>query len=191
MGIIFSLAGSKAVGKSTLIEGLRKEIPELVIREGFRKTNTGFDLNVENEYYENEKWYIKREINEFQKLKESEHPALLLRGPEDLEFFALHYPKTRKYSWNVEENLSKELKELRACRSDYILYLDASLNTILKRKNCDTTKPRKNMDDWLKNWQPYIEPYIKNIEYTTVLNTENYNAKEVLELVKKWIMERI
>ncbi|WP_270771140.1 hypothetical protein [Intestinibacter bartlettii] len=191
MGIIFSLAGSKAVGKSTLIEGLRQEIPQLIIREGFRKANTGFNLNIENEYYENERWYINREIKEFYKLKKCEDPVLLLRGPEDLEFFALHYPKTRNYNWNVEKNLSEELKVLRACRSDYILYLDASLNTILKRKESDITKARKNMDNWLKNWQPYIEPYIKNIDYTTVLNTENYDAKKVLELAKKWIMEKI
>ena len=66
MGIILSISGCKAVGKSTLIEGLKKNIPNIIVREGFRKMNTGYDLMIEKEYYENQKLYLKREIEELE-----------------------------------------------------------------------------------------------------------------------------
>ncbi len=191
MGTIFSLSGSKAVGKTTLIQGLRKKIPDLIIREGFRQVNNEYNMNIEKDYYDNERWYISREIEEFQKMKQLPNPVLLLRGPEDLAFYAIHYPKISNFNWDVEKNLFHELTELRECKSDYILYLDADIETILKRKNEDLTKSRKNMDNWLKYWQPYIERYIKSIEYTTVLNTNDMPTNEVLKWTLEWINKKM
>lgn len=161
------------------------------IREGFRQTDTGFNLDIEEEYYKNQQWYIQREIEEYNNFRSNKEPALLLRGPEDLEFYTLHYPFINNYNWNVEYNLKKELAKLRLCRSDYIIYLDASAEEILKRKNNDKTKPRINMQNWLQNWQPYIEPYMKKIPYTTVFDTTYLSSDELLEVTASWILKRI
>ncbi len=191
MGVIFALSGSKAVGKSTLINGLKKKIPGLITREGFRQTNTGLSLDIEEEYYENERWYFKREIEEYIIFRSISNPVLLLRGPEDMEFYALHYPRIKKHNWDVEKNLAKELKAIRMCRSDYIIYLDASPETIMMRKVTDLTKARKNMDDWVLNWQPYIEAYIKGIPYTKIFDTDNADSEMILNMVSAWMLERI
>lgn len=191
MGVVFSLSGSKAVGKTTLIKGLRNTILGLQVREGFRQTDTGFCMDIEEEYYANQRWYINREINEYISYKKCGQPVLLLRGPEDVEFYTVHYPITKGFSWDVEKNLYKELKKLRECRSDYIIYLDATEDVVLHRKNSDETKPRKNMQNWMSNWQPYLEPYMKSIEYTKIIDTSNLTAEEVLKEVTKWMVERI
>lgn len=180
MGIILSISGCKAVGKSTLIEGLKKNIPNIIVREGFRKMNTGYDLMIEKEYYENQKLYLKREIEELEYFKNQKKIVVLLRGPEDLEFYTFHFPKIYNKNWDIESNLHEELMKLRKYRSDYIIYLDASIKTILKRKMNDETKKRENMDEWLKNWQPYIEKYLKNLNNTIIFSTENLNQDEVL-----------
>lgn len=191
MGVIFSLSGCKAVGKSTLLNGIKNELPAMIIREGFRKFDTGFDTTVEEQFYENERCYIRREIEEYKILRRSEKPALLLRGAEDLEFYALHYPKIIGQNWDIESNLKNELAALRKCSSDYILYLDADLKTIIQRKNRDETKARKNMISWLENWQPFLEAYIKANPKTTVLNTNKMSAEEVLVWSLKWISEKL
>lgn len=191
MGTVFSLSGSKAVGKTTLINGLRKTIPELQIREGFRQNDTGYCMDIEEEYYKNQCWYINREIEEYNLFRSNGNPTLLLRGPEDVEFYTLHYPATKGFEWDVEKRLHTELEELRACRSDYIIYLDATEDIILQRKICDDTKPRKNMQNWMQYWQPYIEPYMKNIEYTKVFDTTNMDSEAVLKEVTRWLMERL
>lgn len=180
MGLILSISGCKAVGKTTLIKELKRRIPDLLVREGFRKINTGFNTLVENEYYENQKLYIKREILEFENFKKVNSPIILLRGPEDLIFYTLHYPKIYNKSWDVEKNLANELFQLRKYKSNKILYLDADLDIILKRKINDITKKRENMNQWLLNWQPYIEKYIKSLDNTEILSTNNLNSEEVL-----------
>lgn len=190
MGITFSLSGCKAVGKTTLINGLRQKMPDLIIREGFRQTDTGYNMKNEQEYYANEKWYIEREIKEYNMYKSLPFPVMLLRGPEDLEFYAFHYPKLNNFDWDIELNLKEELQALRRCRSDYILYLDADMETIFQRKVNDN-KRRLNMDDWLLNWQPYIEKYIKANTRTTVLNTGNMNSAQVLSWTLDWMKDKI
>jgi uridine kinase len=180
VGIILSISGCKAVGKSTLIEGLKKNIPNVIVREGFRKMNTGYDLMIEKEYYENQKLYLKREIEELEYFKNQKKIVILLRGPEDLEFYTFHFPKIYNKNWDIKSNLHEELIKLSKYRSDYIIYLDASIKTILKRKMNDKTKKRENMDEWLKNWQPYIEKYLKSLNNTIIFSTENLNQNEVL-----------
>lgn len=191
MGVIFSLSGCKAVGKTTLLRGIKDKLPQIIVREGFRKFDTGFDTSIEEEFYENERCYIRREVEEYKIFRESTNPVLLLRGAEDLEFYALHYPKIIGTNWDVEYNLRNELTELRKCSSDYILYLDADLEIISQRKALDATKPRNNMKNWLEKWQPFIEDYIKSNPKTTVLNTSIMSAEEVLTWSLNWILEKI
>ena len=191
MGTIFTLSGSKAVGKTTLINGLGDKMKNLIIREGFRQTKLGYNLNIREEYFENEKWYFAREIREYKKFKKSDSPVLLLRGAEDLEFYALHYPRIKGRQWRVEQHMVHELEELRKCKSDYILYLDADQNTIRQRKENDLTKPRVNMKDWQENWQPFIERHMKQLSCTTVLNTDTMTAEDVLEWTIQWMEEKI
>lgn len=186
MSFIISLVGSRAVGKSTLVNGLRKLKPEMVFREGFRRVENGLNKDEEQEFYENQRWYIKREIREFEEFKNQDKPVLFVRGPEDIEFYTFHYPKYNNKDWDVEGNLREELQRLRKCKSDVILYLDASIDTIVQRKEKDK-KLRPTMQDWLTNWQPYINPYFKSLPNTKVLNTENITAEEVLNWVSQWI----
>lgn len=191
MGLIFSLSGCKAVGKSTLINGICQHMPKIIIREGFRYFETGYDMTIEEEYYEHEKLYFNREIEEYHQFKNQDAPALLVRGPEDMEFYGLHYLKLNNYNWDIETALKKELNELRACRSDHLLYLDASIDTIIRRKGGHVTKVRANMESWLRDWQPNLEPFIKSLPATTILNTDNMTAEMVLKWSLNWIAENI
>ena len=47
------------------------------------------------------------------------------------------------------------------------------------------------MKNWMQNWQPYIESYMKKIEYTYVFDTEKKDVEEVLKEVTKWLKERL
>lgn len=42
------------------------------------------------------------------------------RGPEDIEFYTLFYPKMIGKEWDIETELKDELYKLRECRSDAI-----------------------------------------------------------------------
>lgn len=188
MGKIISLTGSRAVGKSTLVAGLRQLDPDLTIREGFRRIQNSVDMSDEASFIENQKEYIEREIKEFHEVKASGRNCIFVRGPEDIAFYTVHHPTLVPggANWHVENDLKDELARLRACLSDAILYLDASKDTIEKRARLDT-KVRTKMATWLHDWQPYIEPYFKSIPYTKVVTTDDKTPAEVLRLVSAWI----
>lgn len=187
MGRIISISGCRSIGKTTLINGLKRVFPEMITREGFRRTSLGLNMDLEQDYYLNEKWYIKREIEEYDKVKRQNKDALFLRGPEDLEFYALHYPVTMGKNWDVENNLMSELKELRKRRSDYILYLSASDQTIWNRCQNDTQKKRDNLQEWMQEWEQYFDRFMRSRENVFVLNTDNRFADEVLNMTLDWM----
>ena len=179
LGLIVEINGYKAVGKSTLIAGLRKRFPNALFREGFRKIKNGLDQAKEEEYYENERAYIKREIEEFKELINSDKLVILLRGPEDCLFYAKYAPKLKfGYDWDVETRLKEEFEELKKYKADYILWLDADKDVINNRKINDSTKPRLNMEKWNKIWNPFLGDYIKQIPYTEILDTSNMDKKD-------------
>lgn len=187
MSYLVSISGCKAVGKTTLIRGLQCMIPNHVTREGFRRTELGYDVTTEQGFYENERWYFEREIREYQALRRSGRPAVLLRGPEELLFYALAYPALIGKTWDVCAHLPDEVRRLRACRSDRILYLDARYDAIWARKTADETKPRKNMQRWMDDWEPRISAYTKRLPQTVVLDTTQMTKEDVLAWTLHWL----
>ena len=187
MGKIIAIAGCRAVGKTTLQRSLKAKYPEIIAYEKRRNESLHYNLDIESEYYLNEKYYINREVADFHRIKASGKDAILIRGPEHLEFSVFHYPKCHGKDWDIERGLSEELKALRACRSDYILYLTASTDVVLDRCKNDRVKQRDPLHYWLTNWQPYIDNFIRSLNNVTFLNTDHMSQAEVLEWASKWI----
>lgn len=192
MGMVVEINGYKAVGKSSLIAGLRRRFPDAVFREGFRKIRNGLDLSEEDQFYENEKVYIKREVEEFNRLISSGKLVILLRGPEECLFFARNAPRL-KYGkdWNVDENIGDYLSLVEPLHADHILWLDASDSILKARKEGDRTKPRLNMESWNRIWNPHLGNYIKALPYTTILDTDELSQEQVLDWTVRWILERM
>ncbi|MDY6269705.1 MAG: hypothetical protein SPL39_12275 [Selenomonadaceae bacterium] len=74
-----------------------------------------------------------------------------------------------------------------ACRSDRILYLDARYDAIWARKTADETKPRKNMQRWMDDWEPRISAYTKRLPQTVVLDTTQMTKEDVLAWTLHWL----
>ncbi len=186
MGKIISIAGCRAVGKTTLQRNLKNRFPDIIAFEKKRNDTLHYNLDIENEYYLNEKYYINREVDDFLRMKASNKDAILVRGPEHLEFSVFHYPKCHGKNWDIEKGLSNELKRLRACRSDYILYLTASTDIILERCKNDNAKQRDPLQYWLTYWQPYIDIYMHSLNNVTFLNTNHMSQTDVLNWTIDW-----
>lgn len=192
MALIIEINGYKAVGKSTLISGLRKRFPDAIFREGFRKIKMGFNLENENEYYENERFYIQREIEEIRSYQKTNKLVILLRGPEECVFFAEKSPELKfNKKWDVNKHLGTELKKLKELHADGILWLEADEEILQLRKEKDKTKPRNNMEKWNKTWRPHLKNYIMSFPYTEQLNTNYMSAVDVLEWTVDWINEKL
>lgn len=181
---IIALEGSRAVGKTTLVENLRKLYPDLLILKGYKYNQKKFNLLKEDDFCENQKIYINQKIEQYSQLKKIAQNTLVVRGVEDIEFFTLHHPKIYGFDWDMERNMRDELIELRKYQSDIILYLDASKETILKRKDEDVRK-RDDMDFWLNNWLLNMKQWFSQYSYTHFVDTDTLSKEEVaIECIK-------
>ncbi|MEM5015539.1 AAA family ATPase [Metabacillus indicus] len=151
---VLSIQGGMAGGKTTLakkLETIMSDVffsyenpyPNLVKRK-----NMNLDISTREGFVENQRIFIASEIERFHHLPDGK--VIFDRGPEDIEFYTLHFPLANGYDWDVENDLQHELQELRRCRSDYILYLDANEETLRRRKQSDKTRGRSSFEQNMK-----------------------------------------
>lgn len=192
MGYIITLSGTRCVGKSHIVKQLVELLSGWYIRENpTEPISSQYNTCIEEEYYENERLYINRQLQEYTDLRRLNKNAILVRGPEDLRFYIEKYPKTIGKKWNVEKALSDELKDLEECKSDLIIFLYAKKEIIQKRCKEDLEKRRNSIDDWLNNWHDDIFFYMQNKENCIFIDTSNMQVSEVTGCVVSLIQEKV
>lgn len=191
MAFVISIEGCHSVGKSSLINRMKAICPHYFYSSGdgeylrTKEEKSGLQMKIEHEFYEIQSYYIEYEVQRFSRFLQDKI-VISDRCPEMKEFYTFHYPKIHKYNWDVEGQFGKQLLRLRACRSNRILYLDASERTIRDRQTRDS-KPRPTFEGWLRDWQPYTGAFFKSLPQTKVLNTEEMTIDDVLNWTISWI----
>ncbi|MEY8336152.1 hypothetical protein AALB53_24260 [Lachnospiraceae bacterium 47-T17] len=190
--MILSLQGCMAVGKTTAVSYLKKHAPYVnisyeenasVIRQ---IKSRGLDKNEYGDYLEIQKLWIENEVLRFQKA--SPFPCTVMDfGAEEIEFYTLNYPKTIGKSWDVKHALQDELARLRACMPARILFLDASEETLRKRKEGDLTRSREFFEHHLTHFLPLKKAWFSEKENTDYLSVEHLTPQKVGAYVKKWV----
>lgn len=164
-----------AGGKTTLAKRLETQIksvyftyenPYPIVKQS---NDENLDIRTEKGFIENQRLFIAAEIDRFNNLPDKN--VIFDRGPEDIEFYTLHFPIANGFDWNIELLLKEELEALRKCRSDLILYLEASEETLLDRKESDQNKRRNSFEQNLKLYK-FEKDWFKqfNTKYVDVNN---------------------
>lgn len=170
MRTILSIQGGMASGKTTLARALEDAYPELhVYYENpypivQKRKELGLDIHTEDGFVENQRLFIQAEIERFRHFPDVH--IILDRGPEDLEFYTLHYPQIHGNDWDMELRLKTELEALRTCRSDQILYLQALDHLLQERRDADQERSRQSFEQhqplWAleENWYKQFPVYL-------------------------------
>ncbi len=183
---IISLQGGMAVGKTTLANQLQNRLKNVYCSFEYQKKKPdNLDMFKELDYYKIQSYFIKLEVDRYRNLPSGN--VIIDLGPEEIEFYTLFFPKSIGAPWNVEEALEEELKELRKCNVDGILYLDANTDTLKERKNGDMARKRGSFENYLKFIHPFKKEYFINRGTTTILNVNSLSPKEVEEWVLQWL----
>lgn len=192
MSFIISIQGGMAAGKTTLTKYLEAHVknikvsyenPTATINEVKRLGLNKFKLE---DYVKIQRLFINAEIERYNSLKAFDK-AIIDLGPEEIEFYTLHFPKTINEEWDIEILLKDELTELRKCKLDGVLYLDASPEVLLSRKEKDKTRERGFFEHYINGLYTYKRLWFSSYDYTTFLNVDNISADEVGEFAVKWI----
>ena len=152
---------------------------EEVKRRGLKKTKY-------EDYLEIQKLWLENEVKRYEKAQLWEC-TMMDFGAEEIEFYTLNYPKTIGADWDVEHLLKKELDAVRACMPQRILFLDASEETLRKRKETDTTRSREFFEYYIQKLLPLKKEWFLNRADVDILNTDGKSIQEVGEKVREWL----
>ncbi|MES5856914.1 AAA family ATPase [Bacillus cereus group sp. RP29] len=190
MAYVISLQGPMASGKTTLTKRLERcgfsviyENPYPIVE---KRRVLNLDINSKEGFILNQKMFMEAKIKEFQNVKDS--VVIFDRGPEDIKFFTLFYPKIIGEEWDIETALRDELYKLRECRSDAIFYLDGSESNLYNRKNNDRTRNRSTFEEQFKLVETEKDWY-KQFPVTYV-DTNRLTAEELEGYFMDWLKER-
>ena len=190
--MVLSLQGCMAVGKTTAVRYLQENAPYVhisyennddVIDEVKRRQ---LDKSNYEDYLEIQKLWLKKEVVRYHKTKDF-NCSIMDFGAEEIEFYTLNYPETIGQEWEIENALHKELEEVRKCMPTRILFLDASNEVLLRRKENDHTRSRNSFEYHLKYLLPLKRKWFMGKENVDVLNVDHLNADEVGKKVKAWV----
>ena len=110
--MILSLQGCMGVGKTTALQYIEKNVPDVhisweenrhVIEEVKRR---GLQKTKYEDYLEIQKLWLENEVKRYEKAQLWEC-TMMDFGAEEIEFYTLNYPKTIGADWDVEHLLKK------------------------------------------------------------------------------------
>lgn len=188
-----AIHGGMAVGKTTLINGLKKQYPDWVysfedISNVVRKINClGLNKNIYNDYLINQDLFIKHEIKRYISLDQA--MTIMDYSAEEVAFQTLNYPKVFHPEWSSHhiERLAGQLKDYYV---DFILYLDAHPKVLYQRKNQDNSRKRQSFDDYMHGLHVLKKEWFKSLDHVTVLDTTYMNEDQVLNYTVEWLRNK-
>ena len=147
MSLIIEIMGGRGVGKSTVISAVKEIYPACISREGFRKLDNGLNVDYFEGFIENEKQYLRREIEDLKRFHDYDGIVLLSRGPTDVLMYMNFILEYCHPEWKGGiDLLEDEIQELNLLCPENRIYFKTSENVLMQNVNNDIVKKRKNMD---------------------------------------------
>ncbi|MDM5189304.1 AAA family ATPase [Bacillus sp. DX4.1] len=189
MKYVISLQGPMASGKTTLAKRLEQQGMKIIYENPYpiveKSRSLKLDICTKEGFITNQNFFIEAKIKEYQSVQGD--IIIFDRGPEDIEFYTIHYPKIIGVDWEIEKELREELQQLRECRSNAIFYLTVSKEVLQQRKEKDITRRRSTFEEQLELVEAEQRWY-KQFPVTYV-DVDKKKIEEVEMYFMKWMEE--
>ena len=192
--MVLALQGGMAVGKTTAARYVAAHAPDVTI---FFEDNApalaalrgrGLDKHQFADYCEIQRAFIQQELDRYARAAACPC-ALLDLGPQEIEFYTLHYPASIGQDWPVEQALAPELAALRQCRMDRTLFLQASIPVLRQRKAGDATRDRGFFEHTVQYLLPAKERWFAAQPRVDFLPTDDQTQPQTAAAVLAWVQQ--
>lgn len=190
--MILSLQGCMAVGKTTALRYLEQETPYVNVsyeeNSGIVRVicDRGLDKNKYEDYLEIQRLWLANEVRRYERIGDCACTVMDF-GAEEIEFHTINYPKVIGMDWDIESALEDELERVRKCMPTSILFLDASDDTLRRRKESDPTRSRSSFEYYLKHLMPLKRAWFSRMDNVDYLLVDKLSKQEVALRVKQWV----
>ncbi len=196
MGLILSIQGGMAVGKTTAIQWLAEHEPLLdcffedvqaplqeVKRRALDKTNYC-------DYLKIQRIFIAHEVERWKIIRQSPCAVVDL-GAGEIEFYTLHYPRSIGKDWPIASALAPELALLRQCKAQRTLFLQASPDVLRARKEADASRERGFFPHSTNILLPMKQQWFHAQPNTDFINTDNLSKEQLCKQVHDWVKQML
>ena len=192
--MVLALQGGMAVGKTTAARYVAALAPDVTV---FLEDNSpalaalrgrGLDKQRFADYCEIQRAFIQQEIDRYARAAACPC-ALVDLGPQEIEFYTLHYPASIGQDWPVEQVLAPELAALRVCRIDRTLFLQASAPVLRRRKEVDAGRERGFFEHTVRHLLPAKEQWFAAQPLVDFLQTDRLTQAETAAAVLAWVQQ--
>ena len=192
--MVLALQGGMAVGKTTAARYVAAHAPDVTV---FFEDNTpalaalrgrGLDKHQFADYCEIQRAFIRQELDRYA-CAAACPCALFDLGPQEIEFYTLHYPASIGQDWPVEQALAPELTALRQCRMDRTLFLQASTPVLRQRKAGDATRDRGFFEHTVQHLLPAKEHWFSAQPRVDFLPTDDQTQPQTAAAVLAWVQQ--
>lgn len=192
--MVLALQGGMAVGKTTAARYVAAHAPDVTV---FLEDNSpalaalrgrGLDKQRFADYCEIQRAFIQQEIDRYARAAACPC-ALVDLGPQEIEFYTLHYPASIGQDWPVEQVLAPELAALRVCRIDRTLFLQASAPVLRRRKEVDTGRERGFFEHTVRHLLPAKEQWFTAQPRVDFLQTDDLTQPRTAAAVFAWVQQ--
>lgn len=190
--MIVSLQGGLASGKTTAARYIEEHLPGVTVSYENpvpvleRVKSSGLNKFALDDYLQIQRMFIGAEIERYNLFKQKGKVVIDL-GPEEIEFYTLHFPCSIGMDWDVERLLADELAALRCCKLDGILYLDASIETLRRRKEADGSRSRNSFEHFIAHLHAMKREWFHQSPITEFVNTDSKTAADVGHTAVDWV----
>jgi deoxyadenosine/deoxycytidine kinase len=192
MDFILSLQGGMASGKTTAARYIEEHLSNVTVSYENpvpvleRVKSSGLNKFALDDYLQIQRMFIGAEIERYNLLKQKGKVVIDL-GPEEIEFYTLHFPKSIGMNWDIERLLADELAALRRCQLDGILFLDAGIDTLRRRKEADGSRGRNSFEHFVSHLHAMKREWFLQSPITKFLNVNNKTAADVGQAAVDWV----
>jgi len=195
MNKIISLQGPWATGKSSLIKALTNDITldcsgfkEFGNEEREQRDKINLDLSKKTDFIKNQEIFFKGELSRYEKIKKLSSKLVILdRGPEDTICFSRIHPRAINASWNIDKEINHFIDKYICYSSNIIIYLYADIDVLIKRKENDFTKIRRNHGKYLSLYYELEKKNFSQLPNSIMIDTTNISKTKVFEIVKEYL----
>lgn len=191
MGVILSLQGCMAAGKTTAARYVQANAP--AIHVSFESTASviqevrqrKLNKNNDEDYLQIQSLWLRNEIARWERAQAYPH-TLMDFGAEEIVFYTLHYPRSIGADWDVQSALKPELEAIKKCMPERILFLDATDKTLRRRRAHDTSRSRDFFEHYLTHLLPLKRAWFFSMDNVDILKTDSLSPNELGSRVKDW-----
>lgn len=183
MGKIINILGPHGVGKTTLQQYIQQNNLAITV-EGYQFAAPEGGFKSKEDYLQYQKMYLERINRDNDLIAKSSQNGFVIRSVEELIYFLKIVSPFSFSQTEIEQLVSSSI------RSDLLIYLDASRETLEQRVDGDADRDMVETRSWYDEFYVGYDAYFKALPNIKLIKTDGKAPSEIYGEILSFLEEK-